>query len=200
MIINKFKAFLKKRMMNKITPYTRLSSDSYYDNGFFVDIRFPKKDHIFLRIGKHCMISGSFFFETSGGRVRIGDRVHIGNSTFISMNQILIDDDVTIAWDCLIYDHNSHSTKWEERCKDTEKEYMDVIAGRNPIASKNWNVVRSGPIHICSKAWIGAKAIILKGVTIGEGAVVAAGSVVTKDVEPWTMVGGNPARVIKRIK
>jgi acetyltransferase-like isoleucine patch superfamily enzyme len=46
--------------------------------------------------------------------------------------------------------------------------------------------------------WIGANAVILKGVTVGEGAVVAANSVVTKDVEPRTMVAGNPAQVVKR--
>jgi maltose O-acetyltransferase len=54
-------------------------------------------------------------------------------------------------------------------------------------------------VIINDKAWIGFNAILLKGVVIGEGAVVAAGSVVTKDVEPWTMVAGNPARVIKRL-
>lgn len=53
------------------------------------------------------------------------------------------------------------------------------------------------PITICDGVWIGARAIILPGVTIGEGAVVAAGAVVTKDVEPWTVVGGNPAKIIK---
>ena len=50
-----------------------------------------------------------------------------------------------------------------------------------------------------SKVWIGFNAIILKGVTIGEGAVVGAGSVVTKDVLPWTVVAGNPARLIREI-
>lgn len=54
------------------------------------------------------------------------------------------------------------------------------------------------PITICNGAWICAKAFVLPGVTIGEGAVVAAGAVVAKDVEPWTVVGGNPAKFIKR--
>lgn len=54
------------------------------------------------------------------------------------------------------------------------------------------------PIEIGDGVWIGARAFILPGVSIGEGAVVAAGSVVTKDVEPWTIVGGNPARFIKK--
>ena len=55
-----------------------------------------------------------------------------------------------------------------------------------------------GEIHIGDDVWIGARAIILPGVTIGEGAIVAAGAVVTKDVEPWTVVGGNPAKFIKK--
>jgi len=54
------------------------------------------------------------------------------------------------------------------------------------------------PITIGSDAWVAARAIIMPGVTIGDGAVVAAGAVVTKDVPPWTVVGGNPAKVIKK--
>lgn len=56
------------------------------------------------------------------------------------------------------------------------------------------------PIILKKNAWIAAKATILPGVTVGEGAVVAAAAVVTKDVEPYTIVGGNPAKLIKRIK
>ena len=56
----------------------------------------------------------------------------------------------------------------------------------------------TAPITICDGAWIGARAIVLPGVTIGEGAVGAAGAVVTKDVEPFTVVGGNPAKFIKK--
>ena len=55
------------------------------------------------------------------------------------------------------------------------------------------------PVHICRNAWIGAGATILPGVTVGENAVVAAGAVVTKDVEANTIVGGNPAKFIKRV-
>lgn len=55
----------------------------------------------------------------------------------------------------------------------------------------------TSPIRICNGAWIGAQAYIGPGVTVGEGAIVGACSVVTKDVPPWTIVGGNPARVIK---
>ena len=54
------------------------------------------------------------------------------------------------------------------------------------------------PITIGPQAWIGARAIVLPGVTVGEGAVVAAGAVVTKDVPPWTVVAGNPAKEVKK--
>ena len=56
---------------------------------------------------------------------------------------------------------------------------------------------RDAPIEIQDRAWIGSRAVILKGVRIGEGAVVAAGSVVTKNVDAFSIVGGNPARVIR---
>ena len=55
------------------------------------------------------------------------------------------------------------------------------------------------PVRIGDKAWLGLRVIILKGVEIGEGAVVAAGSVVTKDVPSWTIAAGNPAKVIREI-
>ena len=55
------------------------------------------------------------------------------------------------------------------------------------------------PIHIEDKVWLGANVTILPGVTIGEGAIVAAGAVVTKDVESRTVVGGVPARFIKKV-
>lgn len=56
--------------------------------------------------------------------------------------------------------------------------------------------LKTAPIRVGSNCWICAHAIILPGVTIGEGAVVGAGAVVTRDVDPWTVVGGNPARII----
>ena len=63
----------------------------------------------------------------------------------------------------------------------------------------NRMVLRCKPVHICKNVWIGVGAIILPGVTIGENAVIAAGAVVTKDVAPNTIVGGNPAKFIKSI-
>lgn len=71
-----------------------------------------------------------------------------------------------------------------------------ICTASHDITKPNRPLV-SAPITICDGVWIGARAIVLPGVTIGEGAIVAAGAVVTKNVEPWAVVGGNPAKFIK---
>ncbi len=73
----------------------------------------------------------------------------------------------------------------------------DILTGSHNICSPNFEMVTS-PIVIKDNVWIATGACIGKGVTIGEGAVVAARSMVIKDVEPWTIVGGNPAKFIKK--
>lgn len=75
---------------------------------------------------------------------------------------------------------------------------MDYLAKRNFIYSKDWSTVKTKPIIIKDKVWIGFNVIILKGVTVGEGAII--GAVVTKDVPAYTVVVGNLAKVIKFLK
>ena len=200
MFVRRIYQDLKRKKTRKATaPFVDLDQDSYYGNSFHIDLRNPISGNIYLKTGKHCVLDGTYVFETSGGKIEIGERVHIGASTLISINGIKIEDDVTIAWDCLIYDHNSHSIDWKQRCHDTEREYQCYLNNRQMIADKDWSCVKSAPIHICSKVWIGTGVTVLKGVTIGEGAIVGAGSVVTKDVPAWCIVAGNPAQIIKRI-
>lgn len=79
-----------------------------------------------------------------------------------------------------------------------------MIAANVQLISNNHDlyerhIITCKPVHIGKNAWIGAGATILPGVTVGENAVVGAASVVTKDVAPYTIVVGNPARFIKRI-
>lgn len=194
--IKKTKHYLKLKRWEK---WFDCDFESYIGHGFSMDVRHPVQRKKYLKIGKNSIINGRFVFERETGMIQIGDRVHIGTSTLISTNKIEIGDDVTIAWGCTIYDHNSHSVFWNERKNDTLQEYRDLKQFGDPIKNKNWDIVKSKPIRICNKAWIGMNVIILKGVTIGEGAVVAAGSVVTKDVPAWTLVGGNPAIPLKEI-
>lgn len=72
-----------------------------------------------------------------------------------------------------------------------------LVTTNHDFAKREW--VLHKPIVIKKGAWIGGRSLILPGVTVGENAVVAGGAVVTKDVEPNTIVGGNPAKVIKRL-
>lgn len=192
---------LEKRRRKKIRPFVDLATDSIYQDSFNVRLDDPQKGKCYLKVGEKSVIGGNFVFETSGGFISIGQNVYIpAGTTLISRNEIIIDDDVIISWGCTIYDHNSHSIYWEERCDDIKNVYDALSDDKGLISNKDWSNVISAPIHICSKAWIGMNVIILKGVTIGEGAVVGAGSVVVRDVPSWSVVGGNPACVVKWIK
>ena len=95
-------------------------------------------------------------------------------------------------------DNNAHSLKWSERKNDV-LDWKRGIEENKIGAYKVWENVKSAPIIIKDKSWIGFEVVILKGVTIGEGAIVASRSVVTKDVSAWTIVAGNPAKVVRII-
>jgi acetyltransferase-like isoleucine patch superfamily enzyme len=151
-------------------------------------------------IGKDSMVGCNFIFESTGGEIRIGERTYIGAGTnLISRTSISVGNDVWIAWGCYLYDHDSHSLLWADRRKDIFQQLADHKSSKNYVLNKDWSTVKTKPIVINDKAWIGFDSVILKGVTIGEGAIVGARSVVTRDVEPWTVVAGNPARMIKRL-
>ncbi|MBM6759079.1 acyltransferase [Bacteroides mediterraneensis] len=176
-----------------------IDSSTILNNSFSLRTDTPRPK-IYLTIKKDCIIGGQFIFESETGFISIDEHSYIGNSVFICHSKIEIGKNVTIAWGSTIYDHDSHSLDYVERRKDIDDELNDIRAERNFISNKNWSVVNSKPIKICDDAWIGMNCIILKGVTIGEGAIVGAGSVVTKDVPAWTVAGGNPAKVIKTLK
>lgn len=151
-------------------------------------------------IGKESIIGATIIFENKGGNVSIGDRVYIGDSKIICKSSITFENDILVAWGVIFYDHNSHSLDYKNRQKDIRQVLFDhKNYGGNYLINKDWSDVESRPIVIKNNAWIGMHSFIMKGVTIGEGAIVAAGSVVTKDVPPFTIVAGNPARVVKQI-
>ena len=161
-------------------------------------VRNPEQDKIYLKVGENSLVCGTFIFETKEGIVTIGDRSYIGSSTFLSIEKITIGNDVMISWGCTLIDNNSHSLIWTLRRNDVLDWKKGVESGGLGVY-KNWEVVERKPIIIKDKAWIGFNSILLKGVTIGEGAIVGAGSLVTKNVPDWTIVAGNPAKVIRII-
>jgi len=143
-----------------------------------------------LTIGEGSIIEGNLVIERSGASITIGSNTFIGNSILASAVHIEVGDNVLISWGSNIVDHNSHAIAWSKRQHDVRDWYR---------GEKDWSHVVTQPVLIGNRSWIGLNVIILKGVNIGEGAIVAAGSVVTKDVPPWTIVGGNPARTIREI-
>lgn len=154
-----------------------------------------------IAIDSDCMIAAEFIFESNRGKVEIGSRSFINSGTrLICRESILIGSDVTIAWDCTIYDHNSHSLDWRERAADIARQLADVRESRSLVHSKDWASVVARPIIIEDKAWLGFGVTVLNGVRIGEGAIVGARSVVRQDVPPWTVVCGNPAVPVRALE
>ena len=191
--------FKKKKKIKKIPNSVSVGENSVLlPNTSF---RFNVNSKNPIKIGNNCMLNCDFIFESEKGEIEIGDRTFInGGTSLISRSKIKIGDDVTIAWGCTLYDHNSHSLDWQERQKDLEQQLNDYNNGLDFIKNKNWETVKSRPITIEDKVWIGFDCTILNGVTIGEGAIVGAKSVVRENVEPYTIVAGNPAVVIKKLK
>ncbi|MGP1585275.1 MAG: acyltransferase [Schwartzia sp. (in: firmicutes)] len=185
-----------RKEMQRFPQRFSVGRTSVFLDGARIDCRI-NHDRKRLVIGEECVLGCAFVFESDEGYIQIGNRTFINSGThLIARSDVIIGDDVTIAWGVWVYNHDSHSLDWRERVKDLRAVYEDVQAGRDMIAGKDWTSVKAAPIRICDKAWIGMNAIILKGVTIGEGAVVGAGSVVTHDVPPWTIAAGNPAKVV----
>lgn len=145
-----------------------------------------------FELSENVIIRGGLDIQKENAVLMVGENSFIGsNTTLVSTEKIIVEEDVLISHDCYITDTDGHSIDAEIRKNDIPNRWKGF---------KDWTVVNSAPILIEKKSWIGPKSIILKGVTIGEGAIVAAGSVVTNSIDKYTLVGGNPAKIIKKLK
>ena len=144
-----------------------------------------------VRIGNQSILNCRIAFDSPGGQIDIGDRCYIGASLLVCHTSISIGSDAIISWGVTIVDHDSHSLDWGQRSADV----LDWHENK-----KNWDHVRISPVHVEERVWIGFGVSVLKGVRIGANSVVAAGSVVTKDVPPYSLVAGNPARIVRSLK
>jgi acetyltransferase-like isoleucine patch superfamily enzyme len=147
-----------------------------------------------IRIGDDCRIQSGFagnpvggtsrmaIWVGPGGSLRVGDRVGLSNSTIVCMSSISIEDGALLGGDSKVYDTDFHSLQAEERGRPG-----------NPG-------VRTCPITIGRRAFIGGHSIVLKGVSIGEAAVVGAGSVVRADVPAFQVWAGNPAALVRDLR
>ncbi len=147
-------------------------------------------------IGSSSLIGGSLVCESRHAVISIGNKTFIGSGTqIIAAQSIHIGNNVLIAGQVIIQDHDSHSLDAEKRKFDVEYALARHVG--KPVSNKSWDDVARKDIRIEDNSWIGTRAIILKGVTVGENSIVAAGSVVTKNVPPNVIAAGNPARIVK---
>ena len=136
----------------------------------------PTVDATDLEVGDDFKVwSGHRQTLISGwGRMRIGDRVFVNCGTvLLAVKEIVIGDDVAFANEVYVMDSNSHGLEGGEHVE--------------------------APVHIGDGTWLGARAMVLPGVTIGKRVMVAAGAVVTRDVPDDVLVAGNPARVVRSL-
>lgn len=155
----------------------------------FVERRHPAGT---INVGKGCLIQGRLVAERAESRLQVAENVLVGGGTVVDCALgITIERNVLISYDCIIADADNHSLLPEQRLNDLDN-WMNH-------GFHDWSNTAMAAIHIKEGAWIGARCIILKGITIGEGAVVGMGSVVTQDVPARTIVAGNPARVIRAV-
>jgi galactoside O-acetyltransferase len=161
----------------------------------------PVPPRICLEVGEGSHIFSTFALLRPEATIRIGKRTQLGNSNFVCADSIEVGDDVLMAWGVTVMDNDSHALAWEQRANDVVQCCEDYRTDPgNFIRNKNWDNVGMGPICIGNKSWVGFNVSILKGVTVGEGAIVGAASLVVKDVPPFTVVAGNPARVVKKLE
>jgi acetyltransferase-like isoleucine patch superfamily enzyme len=126
-----------------------------------------------VRVGRGVLLA-------EGVRLHLRDagaRLEIGDGSFLNYRtEVIAHERVTIGRGCLF--------AWDVQVLDSDSHRID-------------GAPHTAPVTVGDRVWIGCRATVLKGVTIGDGAIVAAGSVVTRDVPPQALVGGNPARVLR---
>jgi acetyltransferase-like isoleucine patch superfamily enzyme len=157
-----------------------------------------KHNESIFKIGNNCTILNNSIENIAGietpsvlatispkAKLIIGNNVGMSGVCICATIEIKIGDYVNIGAGVRIYDTDFHPIDFNERRLNPEIDLTKI-----PYA----------PVNIQNDVWIGAKAIILKGVTIGERSIIAAGSIVTKNVPPDCIVAGNPAKIIKMLK
>jgi acetyltransferase-like isoleucine patch superfamily enzyme len=184
-LLEKILNFTSKYKLNKIV-HLSIGADSSIEYRKIV----AKFKNSKLLIGAKSLVNSTFVFEKEYAFISIGSNTFIAGATLSCAKSISIGDNVQIAWGVIIFDHNSHSLNYMERRTDLPNSINGL---------KTWEDVLIKEVIIEDDVWIGANVIVLKGVTIGNGSIVGAGSVVTKDIPPMVVVAGNPAKIIKRL-
>jgi len=148
-----------------------------------------------VTVGKGAAVYPPTMFDVGpGGTVRIGDFSMLNGPRIICDAAIEIGDYCLISWNVVLMDTNR--VPIEPMARRVELERVSRLSMPHRLLDAD---PTPHPIRIGSNVWIGFDAVILPGITIGEGSVVGCRSVVAADVPPYTIVAGNPARIVKRL-
>ena len=190
----KYFYFIKRQFHKVINYYTLKNNNVLYQKININGIIYVKNNGGTLKIGNNFTANSGINENPIGGdnllrlvvykknaQLLIGENVGISNSTFVCWDKIEIGNNVVIGGGCKIWDTNFHS--------------LDPIT-RTGVLDID---IKTNPIKICDNVFIGGGVIILKGVEIGKNSVIAAGSVVQKNIPANVIAGGNPCKIIKSI-
>lgn len=145
-----------------------------------------------IRIGHDCEIYGTLQ-SMADGKISMGNHSVIFERSVVgSVNSVTIGNNVVISNQVHIFDNNNHPISPKIRREMTNRGFHGD--------DWRWTHSESAPVVIEDNVWIGENSTILKGVTIGEGSIIASNSVVTKDVPAYHIAAGNPARVVKELE
>ena len=144
-----------------------------------------------ISIGDDSHIAGQLLVMCGTGSISVGRECFVGEGARVwSASRVEIGDRVLIAHGVQMFDNRTHPLDARERHQQAQ---ALLSRGEMPDA----RLLDGKPIRVAEDAWIGANSIIGRGLTIGAASIVAAGSVVTRDVPAGAIVGGNPARLLE---
>jgi len=169
--------------------------DGFYCETAQIFRKLRSKEPRAVIIGNHVSCyAGCSFAIGENGHCTIGDFTLLNGALIMAEEKIEIGSYCLVSWNVGIADSDFHPLTPAQRLIDAQA--LAPYFKNRPARPK----LKTAPVKISDNVWIGMNAVILKGVTIGENSVVAAGSVVTKSVQPNTVVAGNPAVVVKRFR
>jgi acetyltransferase-like isoleucine patch superfamily enzyme len=163
--------------------------ENTFINGECAFRRFRATADLALEIGSNCAMDGVHFAIGGGGRVRIGDYCYFTNALLLCDLEMIIGNYVVIGWNATIADSDFHPIEPAARV-------ADAIACSPLGKGRPRPEILMKPVVIEDDVWIGPNATILKGVRIGAGAFIEAGSLVTRDVPAGARIMGNPAQIV----
>lgn len=167
-----------------------IDATAYIESAYsFVKYRSEQRPGVKLESGS-SIYQSTMFDVGPKGQVTVGSHALVNGARIICDQAITIGDYALISWNVVIMDTYRLPFNSVERRRAITRLHTEFPAPAN---------VPAAPIHIGRNVWIGFDCCVLPGVTIGEGSIVGARSVVAENVPPYTVVGGNPARVIRQI-